>query len=884
MKKLYILDASGYLYRSYFALPQMTNPKGESTNALFGFIRSVMKLCKDFQPDYLVAVFDGPQNAAPRKEIYPEYKAHRAEGPQDFFYQIEWAKQFCDLMGIPQLCIPKVEADDTMATIAKWAENKAEKIYLCTSDKDLCQVVNNRINLLNTHKDNLEINPEKVEEIHGVPPEKMLDYLAIMGDSSDNIPGLPGFGPKTAAKLLNDFGSLDQILAHPEKVPGAKKQETIRQEKDKALLSRKLVMLNTNVDIPQEAEFFQRHPPDLEPLKAFYHDMNFSTFIKELDQMFGEDKQEEKEVCYTLVDEEKAFADLLTFLSKQKEICVDTETTSLKPIQAELVGVGFTVEPGQSWYVPVNGNLGLKRVLEGIKPLLENPNIGFYGHNIKYDLHVLENYGITIGNISFDTILASYLLNAHRRGHSLDLLCIDYFGKVKTPTSDLIGKGKKTITMRDVPIQTVSDYCCEDTDYTCRLKQLFEKELQERNLFHLLKELELPTLRVLAKMERNGIFLDAKNLQEMAVPILKELKELESQIHHLAGEVFNLNSPKQLGAILYEKMGIKPPRKGYSTSADVLMTLKNDHPIAEKVLLYRTLEKLRSTYIETLPHEINPETNRVHCTFNQFVTATGRLSCQDPNLQNIPVRTEAGRKIREAFRPEKSGWSYLSADYSQVELRLLAHFTEDPNLLEAFHHNQDIHAHTAATIFSLPPEEVTREMRTQAKAVNFGILYGQQAFGLSQELNIELSDASAFIEMYFKQFPKVLDFLESCKEKVRESGKAVTHTGRERAIPEITSKNYMIRMAAERLAVNTPIQGTAADIMKLAMIRINQTIQDAQLKSFMVLQIHDELIFEVPDEEIETLRPLVKDAMEGAISLKVPLTVDIAIGKNWKEC
>lgn len=886
MSRLFIIDASGYLYRSYHAISFMTNPQGESTNALFGFIRSILKLMKDFSPDHVVAVFDGPNNIKKRKEIYPEYKAHRSEMPGDLRYQMDWAKDFCNFHGIPLLNIPEVEADDAMGSVAEWAQDHFEEVFLCTSDKDMAQLVGNGVKLLNTHKDNLILDVEGVTEKFGVPPSKIIDLLAITGDSSDNVPGLPGFGPKTATTLLQQFDSLEYILEHPEEVKGKKKQETIREEADKALISKKLVTIDVNVDIPKDVTFFKLKEEQDNELQQFYHRMNFTSLIKE-QNLAKQTAPVEEKVTYSLVDDEEGLNNLISLLNKQKEICFDTETTALHPMEAELVGVGFCFEPTKAWYVPTNGKLGMDRVIGVLKPLLENSKICIYGHNIKYDYQVMRNYDITINNICFDTIIASYLLNTSNRQHSLDFLSLHYFNKVKIPTSDLIGKGKKQITMKEVPIQTVSDYCCEDVDYTCRLKQLFEKELKERKLDKLFKKLELPLLPILAKMERHGIYLDVPTLEAMGTEVVKELESLSNEIYELAGETFNINSPKQLSHILFEKMGIHPPKKtatGFSTNAEVLETLKADHPIAEKILEYRTLEKLRSTYIESLPGDVNAATHRIHPTFNQFVTATGRLSCQDPNLQNIPIRTEIGRRVREAFRPEKKGWSFLSADYSQIELRLLAHFSEDPNLVKAFEEGEDIHAHTAATIFGVPIDQVTKEMRYRAKAVNFGVIYGQQAFGLARDLGIDFGEAKAFIETYFQTFPHVKDYLESCKEKARKEEKAVTYTGRERAIPEINSKNPQIRSAAERLAINTPLQGSAADLIKKAMIEIDALLQKEGYLGYMILQIHDELIFELPDFEVPMIEPIVKSTMENTLKLKVPLTVNISIGKNWKEC
>lgn len=893
MNKIFIIDASGYLFSSYFAIRNMTNGKGESTNALFGFIRSIQKLIKDFQPTHLVAVFDGPDNAKGRLEIYPEYKAHRTATPADLPYQIDWAREFCELAGIPLINIPEVEADDAMGAIAVWAKRHGADTYLCSSDKDLSQLVNDRIFMLNTRKDNQVIGSAEVNEIYGVPPDKIVDLLAMTGDASDNVPGIPGIGPKTAAALLNQFGSLDAILANPDQIPGEKKRAMILDNTDKALLSRQLVTLQLDVPVPDTASFYQLKTPDSGPLRTFYTEMNFNSLLRDLETAHPAHdaspglREEQAPGEYTLVDTEKDLEALLNHLSGRKEVAFDTETTDIHPLRAELVGLGFSTGQGKAWYVPTNGHLGMETVLKMTAPLFANPAIGFFGHNIKYDYQILGNYGIAIANITFDTLLASYLLNSHERQHNLDALTLRYFGKVKIPITDLIGKGKNALSMREVPLDKICAYCCEDADYTFRLKEALEKELKERNLEKVMYKLELPLLKILANMERHGIYLDAQQLKRNSLSIIDRIKQSEKEIYDLAGEEFNLNSPKQLSNILQNKLNIPLPKKtatGFSTNADILEDLKNTYPIAAAILNYRTLEKLRSTYIESLPDEIDPKTHRIHCNFNQSGTATGRLSCQDPNLQNIPVRTEEGRTIREAFRPQKEGWSYLGADYSQIELRLVAHFSEDPNMVNAFKNNEDIHASTAAAIFNVPLSEVTREQRHQAKAVNFGIIYGQQAFGLARELKIDVKSAAAFIDTYFNRFNRVKEYLDECKTQARKTGKAVTFIGRERLIPEINSKNGQLRQLAERLAVNTPLQGTAADLIKLAMLNIDHALAQAGLQGYMILQIHDELIFEIPDEEINAFVPLVKDAMENVFQLKIPLLVDITIGKNWKEC
>jgi DNA polymerase I len=891
MEKIYIVDAVNFLFRSYYAIGPMTNSKGESTNALYGFIRSIFKLMNEFSPDYFAAVFDGPENKKSRTEIYSEYKSHRTGMPEDLFPQLEQALHFCEIAGIPHLCIPGVEADDTMGSIARWMEKKGVQVFLCSSDKDLCQLVSDSTFIINPHKDNLLVDREKVRELFGVTPEQIIDLLALVGDASDNIPGLEGFGPKTAAALLNEFGTLEEILAHPEKLSG-KKQETLINDKEIALMSKKLATIHTNIVFPHEEKFFHLKMPDLEKVKEFYREMRFMSLLRELgveEEAPAKSHSTQGLIAqhYHLIDDEKSLIELITRLEKEKEICVDTETTHLRPMQARLVGVGLGVSPGKAWYIPLNGPLGKEKVLSKLRPLLENPDIGFIGHNIKYDLHVLFNENVTVQNIAFDTILASYLISPQTQRHNLDDLSLEKLGEVKIPIADLIGKGKKQISMQEVSLGKITAYCCEDVDFTLRLKKIFEKDLELMELTPLFKQIELPLISILAQMERNGIYVDLKKLEKMSEELRVQLKELEQQIHHLAGEHFNINSPRQLSTILFEKMGVRPPKKtatGYSTAFDVLDSLKEEVPIVKKIIQYRTLEKLRSTYVDALPEQINPVTHRIHCTFNQSVAATGRLSCQDPNLQNIPVRMEEGKKIREAFKPQKPNYSFVAADYSQIELRLLAHLSEDPALLKAFRAGEDIHAYTAALVFGIPMKEVTPQMRYQAKTVNFGIIYGQQAYGLSQQLGIDYREAEEFIHTYFERYAKVREFLDFCKESVRKTGRAVTLTGRQRPIPEIHSKNPAIRAAAERLAINTPLQGTAADLIKMAMIQVDAHLKEHPREGMMILQIHDELLFETHDEEAKKLSSKVKTIMEGIFDLNVPLVVDISIGKNWGEC
>ncbi|QZA58241.1 DNA polymerase I [Candidatus Rhabdochlamydia porcellionis] len=881
MNKIYIIDAVNFLFRAYYAISPMTNLQGESTHALYGFIRSVYKLMKDFSPDYVICVFDGPDNKKSRTKIYSEYKSHRTSMPLDLVEQLQRALYFCEIAGIPFLSIEGIEADDTMGSIAKWAEKEGSEVFICSSDKDLCQLVSDKIHIIHLHKNNLLIDEQKVKDQYGIEPSKIVDFLAITGDTSDNIPGLEGFGPKTASLLLNQYGSLEEILANTNKIKG-KKGKILTQQEEIALMSKQLATIDIHIDIPTQPSFFQLKNPDISKIKQFFQEMHFLSLLKELPL---NTKTPQKN--YSLVNDAESLERLLKKLEQETKIYIDTETTHLHPILAQLVGIGFAIQAGHAWYIPLNGFLSKEMVIKKIKPLLEKKEISFIGHNIKYDLHVLKNETISLQSIYFDTMLASYLLHPNTQRHNLDELSLQRLGREKIPIENLIGKGKKQTSMLDVPLDLIKDYCCEDVDCTLQLKEQLEPELREQGLFTLFTEIEIPLIFVLAEMERNGIYVNIKTLEKTSLALSSKILHLEEQIYELSGQKFNLNSPKQLSSVLFEKLQIKPPKKtitGYSTSIDVLDALKEEYPIVKKIIEYRTLEKLRSTYADSLPLQVNSMTKRIHCTFNQSTAATGRLSCQNPNLQNIPVRTEEGKKIRQAFEPQETDYSFLSADYSQIELRILAHLSEDPALIQAFNNQEDIHSYTASLVFGVPLLEITPTMRYQAKAVNFGILYGKQAFSLSQDLNISYKEAETFIATYFQRYQKVKDFIEFCEETARKTGKVVTITGRQRPIAEIHNKNPSIRAFAKRLAINTPLQGSAADLIKLAMIQVDNYLKQSFKKAKMILQVHDELLFEAPDHDALLLGKEVKRIMENVMSLKVPLVVDIAIGKNWSEC
>lgn len=884
---IYLIDASGFIYRAFFAIQGLSNRQGEATGALYGFIRSYLRLVEQFNPGHIAAIFDAPGGKDSRVAIYSEYKAHRKVTPPELIAQIVAAQEFCQLAGIPTLSVPGVEADDTIGSVALWAKEQGLNVFLCTGDKDMAQLIDDKIKVLNIHKENLLIDAAKAKELYGVAPEQMRDYLAIVGDASDNVPGISGFGPKSAIQLLEKYQTLENILEHADEI-GGKKAATLKAERDIALISQKLVTINTNVDFEKNLAFFLPKEADKPQLWQFLHSKNFTSLLKMAEGANTPQIQQEKEpsTYHTIKTLEELDA-LVAKLSAHKTLCCDTETTNINPLLASLVGIGLAATASDAYYIPLNAGMQRKEVKQRLAPLFNNPNIGFYGHNIKYDLHVLEGASLPIANICGDTIISSYLLNAHQRRHSLDELSMLYFGKKKIETTELLGKGKNQITMDAVEVEKVAAYCCEDVAYTVKLKEVLDKEIQDRNLSKLLYDVEIPLIKVLAKMEATGIYVDTSVLKKLSGEVATHIQELQEQIYSMAGQPFNLNSPKQLSEILFEKLAIRPPKKGKtmpSTNADVLESLSIEYPIAKKILEYRSLEKLRSTYLDSLPEEVNPQTGRIHCTFNQSVTATGRLSSQDPNLQNIPVRSELGQKIRSSFRPQDPSWSFLSADYSQIELRILAHVCEDPGLLEAFHNNLDVHAYTASEIFHVPLDAVTQEMRHQAKAVNFGIVYGQQAFGLAQNLGIPISSAQSFIDAYFRRYKGIKDYIENAKETARKTGKAVSLTGRERLLPDINSSNQILKTAAERLAVNTPFQATAADIIKMAMINIDNWLTKHNSPARMLLQIHDELVFEMPQSLIPSIQEQVKKHMEGVFELKVPLTVKINVGKNWMEC
>lgn len=880
-----LVDASGLIYRSFFALPPLTSPSGRPTGALFGFIRSFLKVQRDISPAFEISIFDGPQNKQSRLALYSEYKATRKPTPPELIEQIEEAKQFCSLYGIPSLAISGIEADDTIASVVTWALGQTQgTIYICTADKDLCQLVSERVKIINPAKNDKIIDAAGVKEEWGLEPSQMGDYLALIGDSSDNIPGIEGIGPKTAVALLHEWHDLDTLLAHAESI-GGKKGERIKAGKEIAILSRKLVALDTSAPIPHDLPFYTRKQTDTAALTGFFTDNGFRTLLPSLSAMQPTEK--EPSPLPHIVSTQEEFETFLSWLAHQKNVAIDCETTSLDEYAAELVGIGIASVPTDIYYIDCRTTLSAHAVVQQISKTLAQHGIGIIGHNIKYDLHVLTRYSLDLPRLEFDTLVASWLLDAHERLHNLDDLALRHFGKEKIPIESLIGKGKHARSMADVPVNDVAKYCAEDVEVTLRLKNLFEPKLQETGIDHVFRSIEMPLIPVLLRMEDTGVYVSTQRLQAIQSTIDSSLQCAQKAIYEMAGKEFNINSPKQLSDVLFVDLKLPKQRRGkqhLSTSADVMEELTLLHPIAQKILEYRQLEKLRSTYLETLPKQINPTTGRVHCRFAQSGTATGRMACQDPNLQNIPVKTDLGKEIRSAFQPQNPEWLYISADYSQIELRLLAHMSQCPALIKAFTEDMDIHSMTASELFGVPIAEVTSDMRRRAKAVNFGVIYGQQAFGLSRELHISTKEAQAFIDHYFSRYERVQQALRESKDRAHRTGMAETLTGRRRLLPEINSSDFFIRTAQERLAVNTPFQGTAADIIKLAMIHIDEWLRRDRLQTKMVLQIHDELLFEAPPEEMSIVLPQIRKLMENVMQFVVPLRVDINVGKNWKEC
>ena len=935
-KRLFLLDAFALIFRGYYAFiknPRI-NSQGVDTSAIFGFMNSLLDVIKRERPDHLAVCFDKGGSVA-RTEMFEAYKANRDETPEAITIAVPYIQAILKSMHIPVVELAGYEADDIIGTLAKQAEKEGFQTYMVTPDKDFAQLVSENIFMYRPARmgNGIEIwgIPEVQAKFEVERPEQVIDYLGMMGDAVDNIPGLPGVGDKTAKKFLKEYGSMEGLLAHTDQLKG-KMKEKVEANKELGLLSKELAKILLDVPVTFQAEAYALSDPDFSAVGAIFDELEFRRMKENIQKIFG------KEVAVAAPQETSASpkkaarldtgqmdlfsagggnTDQATLSSKkdlsntphhyqfvhtalgidllvqklvqQSSVCFDTETTSLNALQAELVGIAFSWEAGTGYYVPVPAEKNQAvAIIDQLRPFFENSQIEKIGHNLKYDLKVLSNYQLKVAGPLYDTLIAHYLINPDRR-HSMDILASTYLQYEPQPITELIGKkGKNQGSMRDVTLEKQTEYAVEDADITLQLKQFFDQELAAAENGKLFQEVELPLVEVLTAMEQEGINLNTDFLKEFETALDSDITRLEKSIFEQAGEEFNLASPKQLGPILFEKLKlVDKPKKTktgqYSTAEDVLSFLAKDHPIVADILEWRSVNKLQSTYVKALPEEINPNTGRVHTVYNQAVAATGRLSSNQPNLQNIPIRTERGQQVRKAFIPRDENHVLLAADYSQIELRIIAALSKDPAMLEAFQKGEDIHATTAAKVFGVPLEEVSREQRSNAKTVNFGIVYGVSAFGLSQQTNLNRTEAKELIEAYYATYPQLKNYMSEQVDFARENGYVTTVLGRRRYLKDINSQNAVVRGAAERNAVNAPIQGSAADIIKIAMINIHRRMEKENWQSKMLLQVHDELVFDVPKSEVETLSAMVKEEMENAFSLEVPLLVEVGIGENWLE-
>lgn len=919
MKKFYLLDAYALIYRAYYGLirsPRI-NSKGQNTSAIFGFLTTLNEVLQKEQPDLLAIGFD-PAGHTFRHELFPEYKAQREATPEDIKRAVPIIKDLIKAYRIPILEVPGFEADDVIGTMAKAAVSKGYEVRMITPDKDYAQLVEPNLLMQRPGHGNAPweiLGPQEVCEKYGLQsPLQVIDYLALMGDAADNIPGCPGVGPKTATTLLQQFGSCEDIIAHSSELKGAVRKK-IEEHVDEIKLSKVLTTIKTDVPLQYDFEQFKIEEPDKEALRQIFTELEFRSFLTKLDgpqkssksapvelSLFGsestEDKGDDSERLfsrlenlsyeYKLVDNETEAKELADFLLTNEIFSLDTETTSIEALDAKLVGLSFSTEDFRAWYVPVSRETEkAKKILEIFRPVYENPKILKVGQNLKYDLTVLANYGIHLSGPLFDTMLAHYLIQPELR-HNMDYLAEIYLNYKTIHIEELIGpKGRGQKNMGDLEPKDIYKYACEDADVTLRLMKPLAEELRKNSLEEVFQNIEMPLMPVLARMERNGVVLDTETLKEVENDFTLRLQTLEKDIYELAGHEFTINSPRQVGEVLFGKLKlsekVKKTKSGqYSTSEEVLRDLHSKHPIVQKILDYRGLKKLLSTYVEALPKLINPATGHIHTSFNQAVTATGRLSSSNPNLQNIPVRGEDGREIRKAFIPE-AGEIFFSADYSQIELRIMAHLSGDEHMIEAFNAGHDVHAATAARIFHKDIKDISKDERRKAKTANFGIIYGISAFGLAERMDVSRTEAKELIDSYFEMYPKIKDYISKAVDTAREKGYIETEFGRRRYLPDINSRNAVVRGYAERNAVNAPIQGTAADIIKIAMIRVQQRLDAEGCKARMMLQVHDELNFSVPTDEFDKVKRIVIEEMQGAYKMSVPLEADCGEGKNWLE-
>jgi DNA polymerase I len=883
---LYLLDGSSYIYRAYFAIRHLSSPSGFPTNALYGFTQMLLKVMKDRAPAHVAVIFDAGKITF-RNELFPAYKANRSAMPDDLVPQLEPIKQMVRAFNIPALELPGFEADDIIGTIAKKCEEQGMACVVVTGDKDLMQIVTEHVTLLDTMKDKTYGIADVIEKF-GVAPERVVDILALWGDTSDNIPGVPGIGEVTAKKLLQEFGSLDELLERAGEVKG-KNGERLVEFADQARLCRQLATIDCAVPIDYSIDDFAVSPPDNRRLAALFREYGFATLLKDLTSAPTLSCER-----YRLVLTEAELREVLAELGKAKAFAIDLESTSLNPMEASIVGFALSCKPHEAWYVPVGHRylgapeqLGEKQVLELLGPLLKDPFLPKIGQNLKYDYQLLRRAGVKMEGIWLDTMLAAYLVNPARTSQGLDALALEYLDHRMISYSEVTGKGKAQLNFSEVDLDRAGPYSCEDADATYLLHEILLPKVTEQGMERLLFDTEMPLLEILAEMELCGVKLDLPLMKELSTGFGRELLELEARIHEHTGGPFNINSPKQLGEMLFERMGLAVGKKtkgktGWSTNVEELERLADEHEVARLLLQYRTISKLKSTYTDALPKLVDQNSGRVHTSYNQAVTNTGRLSSSEPNLQNIPIRGEEGRGIRRAFIAEE-GALLLSADYSQIELRVLAHLSGDRVFCDAFAAGEDIHRRTASEVFGMFPELVTTEMRRQAKVINFGVIYGQGAFSLAKELGVTPKLAKAFIDNYFERHSGARTFLDGCIREAEVCGFVTTILGRRLCIPEISSKNGNVRSFAQRNAINYPIQGSAADIIKAAMIKVTRRMRDEGVASRLIMQVHDELVFEVPAGEREIMEELVRSEMEGALPLAVPLKVDLNFGLNWSE-
>jgi DNA polymerase-1 len=884
--KLFLIDGSSYIFRAFYAVGHLSNSKGLPTNAIFGFTQMLLKVLKERQPDYLAVTFD---SKAPtfRSKVYKDYKANRPSMPEGLVPQIPYIKKITRGYRIAILEMDGYEADDLIGTVAKKVGPEVD-IVIITGDKDILQLVNDRIQVYDTMKEK-KFGLEEVVQRFGVHPEQLVEVMGLAGDAIDNIPGIPGIGEKTAIQLIKNYGSVENLLTHVEEIPQKRLKENLKTHGDLARLSRQLATIYTDVPIFYQLKDFSLSPPDLKTLKEIFKELEFNKLLRGF-QEEGESLPTTQD--YRLITDQNGFLVLIQNLKKATTFSIDLETTSPYPMRADLVGISLSYVPHQAFYIPVghrqqktNDQLPLPWVVDQLKPILEDREIKKVGQNIKYDWIVLKRYGIDLQGILGDTMIASYLLNPTKHHHNLGEIAQEHLDRSVTNYKEVVGSGTKAVTFDQIEIEKARDYSCEDADITLQLSHLLFLKLKEEGFKDLFDQVEMPLVMVLAKMEMNGVKIDLDLLQEYSKEIEAQLQQKMDRIYGLAGEVFNINSSQQLGKILFDKLKlpvVKKTKTGISTDVEVLTKLSLQHELPFEILGYRNLTKLKSTYIDALPKLIHPKSGRVHTSYNQTVTATGRLSSSDPNLQNIPIRGEEGGRIRQAFIPEK-GWSIVSGDYSQIELRLLAHLSQDQTLIKAFQNDEDIHARTASEIFGVPIEKVTPPMRREAKVINFGIVYGMSPYGLSQQLGTEPKIAQAYIDEYFKKYSGVQTYIEKSLEEARQKGYVITLLRRRRYLPDIHSSAAAIRQASERMAINTPLQGTAADIIKIAMIRIQNRIEELNLFTKMIMQVHDELVFEIPEEELQKAISMIQNEMETVMELSVPLKVSLHSGKNWAE-